>query len=180
MTSRRPRSSSSYVYVVADGAGQLKVGVAAEPRRRLRQLQVGNARRLSLRRFVPFQGDDPEAVERYAHWLLRDHHVGGEWFVVDEKTAVVALLGAAMAVIKGLRAPRPGFGGRGRDKLWEERLNVTLPKGAKDQIVAALREDEDSLDFARTALSAELQKRGHDALPDPKTDQALRPKRKPD
>ena len=63
----------------------------------------------------------------------------------------------------------------GRDKLWSERLNVTLPKGAKAQIEAALRGGEDSLDFAREAISAELERRGLPRLPDPKRDKSLRP-----
>ena len=56
----------------------------------------------------------------------------------------------------------------GRTKLWAERLNLTLPKGAKAQITAALVGDEDSLDLAREAISAELVRRGHAALPNPK------------
>ncbi len=65
----------------------------------------------------------------------------------------------------------------GRDKLWAERLNVTLPAGAKAQIAAAVKVGEDSLDLARAAISAELVKRGHKPLPDPKRDPTLRPGR---
>ena len=167
------------LYVISDGAGNVKVGVGMNPRRRLRQLQTGNARCLVLRRQAPFAGGDPVVVERYVHWLLREHHVGGEWFSVDEQVALGALMAAGIAVIKGLRVPRPGFGGPGRDQLWTERLNVTLPTGAKDRIKAALLGEEDSLDFAREAISDLLERRGHARLPDPKKDKSARPARAP-
>jgi hypothetical protein len=68
----------------------------------------------------------------------------------------------------------------GRDKLWTERLNVTLPTGAKAQIDAALEVGEDSLDFTRQAISDLLERRGHPRLLDPKRDKTARPKTKPD
>lgn len=48
----------------------------------------------------------------------------------------------------------------GRKKLWHDRLHLTLPEGAKERIDAVLREDEDRLDFIRTAIDAEAERRG--------------------
>lgn len=54
--------------------------------------------------------DDAEPVETMAHWLLRDHHLGGEWFAVEPAEAVEAVASAALLVGQGERAPkRIGF-----------------------------------------------------------------------
>lgn len=47
----------------------------------------------------------------------------------------------------------------GRKKLWEENINLTLPKGAKARMDAALVEGEDRLDLIRTAIERELKRR---------------------
>lgn len=49
--------------------------------------------------------------------------------------------------------------GVGRTKLWHENINLTLPKGAKDRMDAALAEGEDRLDMIRDAIERELKRR---------------------
>lgn len=67
----------------------------------------------------------------------------------------------------------------GRKKLWEERLHLTLSKGAKDAIGAAVLPGEDVLDLVRTAIDRELKRRGHDPMPPPANDPPVKPP-KPD
>lgn len=47
----------------------------------------------------------------------------------------------------------------GRTKLWNERMHVTLPEGAKARIDAVLNKDEDRLEFVRTAIEREIERR---------------------
>lgn len=47
----------------------------------------------------------------------------------------------------------------GRKKQFEERVHVTLPKGATARMDAALADGEDRLMLIRTAIDAELAKR---------------------
>jgi hypothetical protein len=47
----------------------------------------------------------------------------------------------------------------GRKKLWEENINLPLPKGAKARMDAALEEGEARLDLIRTAIERELKRR---------------------
>lgn len=47
----------------------------------------------------------------------------------------------------------------GRKKLWDERLHLTLPAGAKARIDASLRDGEDRLDLIREAIDRELKRR---------------------
>lgn len=55
----------------------------------------------------------------------------------------------------------------GRKKLWEERMHLTLPLGAKGRIDAVLRDKEDRLAFIREAIERELKRRERQK-PDPK------------
>lgn len=95
----------AYLYVIGDGSGAHKVGLSAQPRRRLSQLQVGSSRRLILVRTSERPLDEPDAVEDYAHWLLREAREHGEWFNVTAEAAWVALVAAAEAVERGEYAP---------------------------------------------------------------------------
>lgn len=47
----------------------------------------------------------------------------------------------------------------GRKKLWHEAVNLTLPKGAKARMDAALRDGEDRLDLIREAIDREIKRR---------------------
>lgn len=53
----------------------------------------------------------------------------------------------------------------GRAKLWEENINLTLPKGAKARIDAVRQEGEDRLDVIRTAIDKEVERRERIAPP---------------
>ena len=55
----------------------------------------------------------------------------------------------------------------GRKKLWEERLHLTLAKGAKEAISAALLGSEDVLDLVRISIDRELIRRGCNPMPPP-------------
>lgn len=48
---------------------------------------------------------------------------------------------------------------RGRRKLWDERVHVTLPKGARARMDAVLYEGEDRLDLIRAAIDTEVRRR---------------------
>lgn len=47
----------------------------------------------------------------------------------------------------------------GRRKKWDERLHLTLEKGAKARMDAALEEGEDRLELIREAIERELKRR---------------------
>lgn len=47
----------------------------------------------------------------------------------------------------------------GRKKLWDENINLTLPKGAKAEMDSVLDEGEDRLDLIRSAITKEVKLR---------------------
>ena len=67
------------LYVIGhDLAGPLKVGIAVDPRQRLRGLQTGNPLPLVL--FQVWQTQHPVRLERLVHTSLRAFSMSGEWF----------------------------------------------------------------------------------------------------
>ena len=70
-----------YVYVLSSPLGLLKLGVAADPRRRLRNLQVGSPVPLALAAQYPMS-DRPtaEAVAAALQERFRDRRERGHWF----------------------------------------------------------------------------------------------------
>lgn len=72
-----------YVYFIktCDNAQLVKVGKAANPERRLRELQTGNASELVLIGKVNCGGDKKAALrEKEIHDIFADLRVRGEWF----------------------------------------------------------------------------------------------------
>jgi hypothetical protein len=80
------------VYAIADGEGRHKIGKAVDIRKRIKQLQTGNAKPLKL---VAYLQCDCESLairaESQAHAAIADCRVGGEWFDCDRHTALQAL-----------------------------------------------------------------------------------------
>ncbi len=79
------------VYVISGGE-HVKVGISADPDARLRDLQVGNPLRLSVK-FAsrPVRREFAERIERVAHSRLKPFKVSGEWFGCSVRDAVMAL-----------------------------------------------------------------------------------------
>ena len=70
---RRPQ----FVYVVrSEPSGNLKIGITADPKLRLSQMQVGAWETLALVLTIP---GDPES-EQSLHRRFRKHRIQGEWF----------------------------------------------------------------------------------------------------
>lgn len=147
-----------HLYVIANDDGAHKVGTSVAPQRRLSQLQIGSARQLRLARTMLSPVPDADAVEAYAHWLLRASQAVGEWFAVTEEAAWVALVAAAEAVARGERAPER-IAGVGRKMLWPDKIVAPLPKGSLARMAAVLGPEEDKTDFLREAVERELKRR---------------------
>lgn len=69
-----------YVYVISDG-NHLKIGYSKEPKRRLKDLQVGNAAHLKLLRAFEVIGmAAAKAHEKTLHRKFKSSRKKGEWF----------------------------------------------------------------------------------------------------
>lgn len=95
---------SSFLYVIAESdAGPCKVGHAANPRTRLALLQTGNPRRITLE-YMAAVGD-AETAEQFAHTVLWETRILGEWFDVGVERATAAVRLAVQEVEKVLPPP---------------------------------------------------------------------------
>lgn len=96
------QSETKFVYVMSAGANLQKIGYAKHPGKRLAHIQSASPEPVSLFVAIEVPGRDARAVERHAHWLLRDRRHRGEWFNVSAKAALGAIEGAVQAVTHGV------------------------------------------------------------------------------
>lgn len=146
----------NFVYVIGSPDGPQKIGIAKDVQKRRKEIQTGSHFVLQLASAIEVPIDLAVHVECYAHWLLRDCRLAGEWFRVSPGRAIVAVREALEAVQRGERQGRRSVG---RKKLWAENVNLTLPAGARARMDAALEEGEDRLDLIRKAIERELKRR---------------------
>lgn len=84
----------SIIYVVeAIGIGVVKVGMTRDDAYvRMGSLQVGSPVKLRLaHEFVLDETIDLRRFEKYAHGLLHEHWIHGEWFKCSVETAIAAI-----------------------------------------------------------------------------------------
>lgn len=70
-----PGPRTSVVYFIGDGDA-VKIGISKNPKKRLRQLQTGHPKKLSILATFPGAADE----EMQFHGRFRPHHLQGEWF----------------------------------------------------------------------------------------------------
>ncbi len=87
---------TAFVYAIAEQGGAIKIGVAKEPAKRLRDLQVGHPRALRLVHVAACA--EARVVERAAHERLSASRASGEWFDVTEAVAIEAIEAAARGI----------------------------------------------------------------------------------
>lgn len=91
------------VYIAAAQPDRHKIGISLDPISRLAALSGAAGYRLTL--VATYEADDAAAVERVAHWLLRESRQHGEWFGVDCETASAAVRNAIELVKSGFYGP---------------------------------------------------------------------------
>lgn len=85
-------ASGASIYIIGPDVGPLKVGVSADPIKRLKGVQSGHPLALSIKATFEVGSLPPYEVETLAHSLLRDSRLKGEWFACsfEEASAAVA------------------------------------------------------------------------------------------
>ena len=84
------------VYAISDGTGQHKIGKAVNFHNRLKQLQTGNGRKLSLVAYLSVNSEHiAYSVESAAKKWLGEFQAVGEWFECNSHYALQALYEAA-------------------------------------------------------------------------------------
>jgi hypothetical protein len=78
----------SFVYVIAAGPDRVKIGYSADPPRRLRQLQIGQDRRLALIHQEAVPAPRAPVLEQLIHRANAHLRVRGEWFKLSHSEAI--------------------------------------------------------------------------------------------
>lgn len=82
----------TYLYAIGHPRGPIKIGISDHPERRLSEFQTSCPFPIHLLHAEPCE---TRAIafsdEKFAHKFLKKHHLYGEWFNVDETTAVQAV-----------------------------------------------------------------------------------------
>lgn len=78
------------LYAISDGIGNVKFGVAKDPRARLKEMQTGNAHPLQLLFEIESEASHGRnaavgayQMEHVIHQWVRQKRMTGEWFAVD-------------------------------------------------------------------------------------------------
>lgn len=97
------RAARLYFVQAGDERGPIKIGISADPTKRLEQLRTGN--HLPLRLLDSFATPHPEKLERGLHDAFADLRLEGEWFRFDVRIVrVLELLRAKHAMPDALRS----------------------------------------------------------------------------
>ena len=126
MTALKAAKAERFIYVIGPEEGPQKVGVTSTPTIRLAALSVGG-KALRIHATVAVQAIEATAVERYAHCLLYEYHVRGEWFDVPPHMAADAIVAAAAAVSEGHAPPFIPLLMRRKAKQLESPAGVRFP-----------------------------------------------------
>lgn len=147
----------AFVYVIGTPDGPVKVGVTNDVESRRSVLQVASLTALEISLSVPLSRREAFAVERHAHWLLKDQRVRGEWFRVASADAVKAVQAARHAVARGEGHSKRQVTERvPKDKLDDKTL-VRFKAGVLDRIDAVAGKFRRAV-FIRDAVEAALSK----------------------
>ena len=153
----------TYLYVVGYEAGPCKVGYSYQPEQRERAMQRGGAvEAVLLERSIPINSRIATAAERYAHWLLRDHHLGVEWFNVTKDVAIAAIRKAVEPEIMrdhDYRDPIPMVIRITNQIKDGEFISTKFPAGTNRRIADILGGPDGKAAFIREAVEAELKRR---------------------
>jgi hypothetical protein len=113
-------AKTSFVYVIGQEHGPQKVGFSQFPDARVKGLKATKGGSLRVHARIAVMADIVREVEALAHWLLRDHALGGEMFDVSREDAARAIAEAAERHADGQRAPST--------RADEGRVNVPAPE----------------------------------------------------
>lgn len=92
LTAETASALPHYVYVFGADGGAVKIGIAADPHKRLSQVQTGHPQRLRIEAAIEV-ADRTEAarIERAVHARLSDKRETGEWFLCRPDEAAAAI-----------------------------------------------------------------------------------------
>lgn len=124
----------SHVYAIQVGEdGPIKIGIATDPKERLKTLQTAHHRPLRLIGYSVVRRSWALEWERKVHERIKAHRLQGEWFECHRVVQKLAELIAHGEVLRALEVPLPGYDVSG--KVWRKlqepiRASAAHPTGS--------------------------------------------------
>ena len=72
------RAALGFVYLIEQNVGEVKIGKAVTPHKRLSELQMANPNRLRIWKAIP--AEDRAELEASLHFRFASYRIRGEWF----------------------------------------------------------------------------------------------------
>lgn len=170
MASAKKSPICAYLYVLGTPeGGPCKIGFSYVPNKRAKAMEREGYAGTHVVTEKPIQWALAKCAERYAHWLLRDHHLDREWFNVSREVAIEAVTKAvAPEMLKWYsEAPMIPVTHQPKTKILKgEYVYTKFPEGTRQRFRDLLG-DAGHSDFVRAAVLQAL-------------DEAERTKPKPD
>lgn len=71
-----------YIYIINEKSSNIyKIGRTKNTKKRIRELQTGNSKKLVYKKFFNYKGKEPiNTVEKTIHKWLFKYNINGEWF----------------------------------------------------------------------------------------------------
>lgn len=139
----RIRNFSQSIYVMVAPTGECKIGIAIDPDVRLSSIKYAMPRGVVRLAFQSAPHEDMWRVEQHMHAKLHPDRLNGEWFDVDEMTAVSMVQDALMIEFSALDIPikravtkRKRRRARSKQAVATGRRKVILSPGQKPIIPA--------------------------------------------
>ena len=104
--------NSSFLYVVSDGHGRVRIGVTNDPISGTGALRRRSAARALDFVYIGATSSDGFDIEQAARSALARHRLNGEWFSVPPEMAVAAIARAAQKLGHPIVQLSPDRGGR--------------------------------------------------------------------
>ena len=83
--------NSSYIYVIGDTSKPYKIGFTKNPDKRLKSLQTGNPRKLSMLYKEKINENEIKYIEKQIHKELKRKQISGEWFDISLEDAILEI-----------------------------------------------------------------------------------------
>jgi hypothetical protein len=93
--------AEAHVYAIAAGSNAVKIGRSQKPAERMASLQTAHYEPLKLAFSLPCDEAQAALIERFAHVMLREKRLAGEWFGVTVEEATQAIQAALERVRNG-------------------------------------------------------------------------------
>jgi len=147
-----------FVYVIGIEGGPTKVGRSCSIPRRLYEIEREECAAVFLAGAWPWGPTLALAVERYSHWMLRQHQYRGEWFNVSCDEAI-AIVSKAMSTDLCVLQTLPPIDAVGPKSKFPELFQTRYPAGTIGRIKTLLGDDPDPSSFIRGAVDREIRRR---------------------